>query len=146
VITTSLMAGFDGAAVDGLPRGRIAIPAARRYAAAVSRRTPVALSIRLSDQPSRPSPSTCCCFSSLKTLAIPAVGPQPLHLVNVSTLSEMAGFQVISNGRFWVITEGAGSREAITTTTPHVRRSDIALSLNDLAISGGHGPSASWPC
>src|SRR4051812_18193768 len=68
VDTTSVLAGFDGSeSVDGLPavagfeggptcRGAlIAIEAARRYALAVSRRIPVAASIFLSDQPSRPS-------------------------------------------------------------------------------------------
>src|SRR5664279_95353 len=62
---------------------RTATPAARRYAPAVSRRTPVASSIFLSDQPSRPSARTCCFFSSLKTLAIPARDHSVLRLVNV---------------------------------------------------------------
>src|SRR5216117_2869075 len=72
VNTSSLLAGFDGSeSVDTPPavagfddsptcccRGALmAIEAARRYAPAVSRRMPVAASIFLSDQPSRPSAS-----------------------------------------------------------------------------------------
>jgi len=96
VDTTSLLAGFDGpesvdtpsavAGFDGGPtcRGaRMAIEAARKYALAVSRRMPFAASIFLSDQPSRPSASTCCFFSSLKTLAIPARELAPIAFVNV---------------------------------------------------------------
>src|ERR1035437_5894758 len=48
--------------------GRTAIPAAFRYAPAVSRRIPVACWMRRSDQPSRPRAKTCCFFSSFKTL------------------------------------------------------------------------------
>jgi len=44
---------------------------------------PVAASIFPSDQPSRPSASTCCAFSSLKTLAIPARDLAPVAFVNV---------------------------------------------------------------
>src|SRR6266487_1687253 len=51
--------------------GRTAIPAAFRYAPAVSRRTWVACWMRRSDQPSRPRAKTCCFFSSFKTLAMP---------------------------------------------------------------------------
>src|SRR6266700_4258011 len=96
VDTTSLLAGFDAsesvdtppavAGFDGGPicRGALmAIEAARKYALAVSRRIPVAASIFLSDQPSRPSASTCCFFSSLKTLAIPARELAPIAFVNV---------------------------------------------------------------
>src|SRR5258707_3242700 len=53
--------------------GRTAIPAAFRYAPAVSRRTWVACWMRLSDQPSRPRAKICCFFSSFKTLAMPTV-------------------------------------------------------------------------
>src|SRR4051812_45499984 len=96
VDAASPLAGFDGAesvdtplavaGFDGGPTCRgalIAIEAARRYALAVSRRMPVAPSIFLSDQPSRPSASTCCFFSSLKTLAIPARELAPIAFVNV---------------------------------------------------------------
>ena len=58
--------------VGGRPRPRTLKPPALRYALAVSRRTPVASSMRRSDHPSRPSARTCCRFSSLKTLTIPA--------------------------------------------------------------------------
>src|SRR5690606_10829947 len=82
------LAGLAGAAagsvVDPLagfgrcrPRGpRTAIPAALRYWLAVSRRILVSCSIRRSDQPSRPSASTVCFFSSRKTFT-PGGGPRP---------------------------------------------------------------------
>src|SRR5262249_21255046 len=50
---------------------RIVIPAALRYALAVSRRTPVATSMRRTGHPSRPRASTCCFLSSPKMLAMP---------------------------------------------------------------------------
>src|SRR5437899_7323652 len=62
--------------------------------------------MRRSDHPSRPSAITCCRFSALKTLAIPAAGVQPTAQVNVSTLgAALAGFQVSINGRCWASTE-----------------------------------------
>ena len=67
VITLSGVAGFGRAP----PCPRTSTPAPLRYALAVSRRTPVSRWMRRSDQPSRPSATTCCRFSSLKTLAIP---------------------------------------------------------------------------
>ena len=94
VDTPDEMAGFAGPAspgaparglVGGRPRPRTLSPAAFRYALAVSRRTDVSSSIRLSDQPSRPSATTCCRFSSLKTLAIPAQEHDSRAFVNVST-------------------------------------------------------------
>lgn len=51
---------------------------------AVSRRTDVVSSIRLSDQPRRPSARTCCFFSSLKTLLIPAQEHDSCTFVNAS--------------------------------------------------------------
>lgn len=66
------LAGFGARRVRG---ARTAIPAAFRYELAVSRRTPVASWIRRSDHPSRPSASTCCFFSSLKTFTLGG-GPQ----------------------------------------------------------------------
>src|SRR5271157_893343 len=66
-VDTSL-AGFAGGRRPHDPGGRTATPAAFRYVPAVSRRTPVACSMRRSGQPSRPSAITCCRFSSLKTL------------------------------------------------------------------------------
>src|SRR5438552_3801706 len=70
--------------------------------------------MRRSDHPSRPSAITCCRFSALKTLPIPAAGVQPTAQVNVSAPgAALAGFQVSINGRFWVSTEEAmdGIRE-----------------------------------
>src|SRR5688500_6379874 len=81
VDTPPAVAGFAESATC---RGALmAIEAARRYALAVSRRIPVAASIFLSDQPSRPSASICCFFSSLKTLAILAGELAPSAFVNV---------------------------------------------------------------
>src|SRR5579862_266811 len=86
------MAGFEAARRPQPPGGRTAMPAAFRYALAVSRRTPVACSIRRSDQPRRPKAKTCCFLSSLKTLAIAAEAITPLAVVNVP--------EIISVGRF----------------------------------------------
>jgi hypothetical protein len=104
VDTPVALAGFDG--WPQRPGGRTGTLAACRYALAVSRRTPVASSIRRSDHPRRPSAITCCRFSALKTLAIPAVGCFPTACVNVSAPgASLAGFQVSINGRIWVSTE-----------------------------------------
>ena len=82
------------------------IPSALRYVLAVSRRTPVAASIRRRLHPSRPSVSTCCCLSSVKTLPIPAKDHLDPRLVNVpARLPHMAGFEATLYGRLWVITE-----------------------------------------
>jgi len=114
VITWPVVAGVAPAAADAgqggqlearPPRRRTGIPAACKYRPAVSRRTCSSRSIRRSDQPSRPSVSICSRFSSPKTLAILAVGPHSPPRVNVSAVSVVAGFQVIIDGRFWVITE-----------------------------------------
>src|SRR5207245_7466074 len=67
--------------------------------------------MRRSDHPSRPSAITCCRFSALKTLAIPAAGVKPTAHVNVSAPgAALAGFQVSINGRFWVSTEALAAR------------------------------------
>jgi hypothetical protein len=111
--TPPALAGF--AASTTCRGARTAMPAPRRYAPAVSRRIPVASSIFRSDQPSRPSASTCCFFSSLKTLAIPAGGPRPLRLVNVPAPSlHLAGFEGSITGRFWVSTEAPRSERTTT--------------------------------
>src|ERR1019366_5516697 len=68
-VITSL-AGFDSHRPQPLG-GRTAIPAAFKWALAVSRRILVACWMRRSDQPSRPRAKTCCFFSSFKTLAMP---------------------------------------------------------------------------
>src|SRR2546426_5194758 len=66
--------------------------------------------MRRSDHPSRPSAITCCRFSALKTLPIPAAGVQPTAQVNVSAPgAPLDGFQVSINGRFWVSTEAFGA-------------------------------------
>jgi hypothetical protein len=104
-VITSL-AGFEGPRRPHPPGGRTPIPAALRRLLAVSRRTPVACSIRRKVHPSRPSASTCCLFSSLKTLLIPTEATKPLVGVNVpDDYFCMAGFEVIMYGRFWVTPE-----------------------------------------
>src|SRR5881397_1084350 len=99
------MAGFAGD-LRRQPGGLTPIPAAFRYAPAVSRRTPVSCSIRRSGQPSFPSAMTCCFFSSLKTLLMAArlssqwlmsgasllVGFQPAFIWPVLRWPHMAGF------------------------------------------------------
>ncbi len=83
---------------------RMAIAAALRYAPTVSRRTPVAASMRLSVQPSRPSARTCCRLSSPKMLAIE--GPRSSRLVNVLGYRYLTGrVSVSTTGRFWLSTE-----------------------------------------
>jgi hypothetical protein len=85
--------------------GRGSIPAALRYPATVSRRTPVARRMRRSDQPSRPNAITCRFFSSLKTLLMPTerVGSRRCQCPGVFV--SVAGFQVTISGRFWVAAE-----------------------------------------
>jgi hypothetical protein len=99
---------------DGLHLRCIAMPTALKYALAarpagggVSRRTPVACSIRRKLQPSRPNASICFCFSSLKTLAILGAADQirarpstsrPPHRWPVLIRSPMAGFDRSSRG------------------------------------------------
>ena len=105
-VITSL-AGFAAGCRPQLPGGRNAIPAAFKYAAAVSRWTPVTRWIRRSDHPKRPKAMTCCFFSSFKTLL---TSTEDTVLTSESTSwvvgLSLAGFQVIMSGRFWVITEG----------------------------------------
>jgi hypothetical protein len=98
------MAGF---AFRPQPPGRRTLmPAAFRYALAVSRRTPVACSIRRKDQPSRPKASICCRLSSLNTLLMAPEATLPRSDVNVpGDYFSLAGFEVIMHGRFWVLTE-----------------------------------------
>ncbi len=88
VDTPSEMAGFEPR-VGGHPLGNgrfwrrrrprpaTAMPAAFRYALAVSRRTPVASSMRRSDQPSRPSASTCCLLLVAQDVGHPGGGSRP---------------------------------------------------------------------
>jgi hypothetical protein len=71
VDTSGVVAAFGGHSLGRPPRRRTAIPTARKYALAVSRRTPVRSSMDLSEKPRSPSATTCCLLSSLKTLLIP---------------------------------------------------------------------------
>src|SRR5947207_14160841 len=81
--------------------------------------------MRRSDHPSRPSAITCCRFSALKTLDIPAAGVQPTAQVNVSAPgAALAGFQVSINGRFWVSTEAPELRR--TSCERNQRSPDLA--------------------
>jgi hypothetical protein len=85
---------------------RTLIPAAFRYAPAVSRRTPVACSIRRKDKPSRPYAITCCRLSSQNTLLMAPEATMPLSVVNVpGDYFSMAGFEVFINAGFQVFTE-----------------------------------------
>ena len=97
------------------PVRRTGIAAAFKYALAVSRRTPVASSMRRSDQPSRPSARTCCCLGSLKTLLM-GEGPCGPAGVNVSArYAWWPVFRCRSVARIWVSTEGRGNcRRAAT--------------------------------
>src|SRR5262249_35866100 len=105
VVTPASLAGFESAEsvitpLAGFadrrphpPDGRTAIPTAFRYAPAVSRRTPVACSMRRSVQPSFPSAITCCFFSSFKTLLMPT---EPIRRFQCpELLLSLAGFQLI---------------------------------------------------
>src|SRR6185437_9162572 len=76
VDTSAVVAGFGGGHTVGRPPvRRTAMPAAFKYALAVSRRTPVVASMRRSDHPRRPSARTCCRLDSLKTLLMSGEGP-----------------------------------------------------------------------
>src|SRR5215831_2717290 len=105
-VVTSL-AGFAGTRPQA-PGARTAIPAAFRYALPVSRRTPVACSIRRKDPPRRPNAITCCRFSSLKTLLMPTKGTLPCVESTSRDYFSLAGFEMAIIGRIWVATEGAG--------------------------------------
>src|SRR2546430_11668048 len=96
--------------------------------------------MRRSDHPSRPSAITCCRFSALKTLPIPAAGVQPTAQVNVSAPgAPLAGFQVSINGRFWVSTEAAGTL-GVSLSWGH---GDLVRS-NGLRLSGWRPPRLGW--
>ena len=82
VDTSSEIVGFGGPS-PGRPRLRTGMPAARRYSPTVTRWTPVALPMRLSVQPNRPSVRTCCCLCCSKALLIRAKNYTSLALVNV---------------------------------------------------------------
>src|SRR5438552_420762 len=102
-VSSARLAGFAGALRPQAPGGRRPIPAARRYSAAVSRRTPVAFWIFRSDHPSRPNAITCRFFSSFKTLLTLTEGSRPHVKINVlNAWLSLAGFEVTLYGRFWV--------------------------------------------
>ena len=89
------------------PGWRTLIPAPLRYTLAVSRRTPVACSMRRKDQPSLPKAIICCRLSSLNTLLMPLQASLPRSAVNVpDDFFYMAGFEVTLYGRIWVSAEG----------------------------------------
>jgi len=97
-VITSL-AGFGSHRPQPLGR-RTAIPAAFRYALAVSRRILVACWMRRSDQPSRPRAKT------VVLLFVQDIGHahgayKPPRESMSRTLLSLAGFQVILSGRFW---------------------------------------------
>jgi hypothetical protein len=99
------LAGFGARRPQPLNGGSAAIPATFSYALAVPRQILVACWMRRSDHPSRPRAKTCCFFASFKTLAMPTE-PTSLREESMSrTLLSVAGFQVITIGRFWVIAE-----------------------------------------
>jgi hypothetical protein len=73
--TAAVVAGLGvGRCAGRPPHPRIATSAVLRWPLTVSRRTPVMLSMRRSDQPSRPNAITCCCLVSSKTLLM-AINP-----------------------------------------------------------------------
>jgi hypothetical protein len=89
-----------------------------------SRRTPVAASIRRSDQPSRPSPITYCCLVSSKTLlmaVIPHRGPTavsasaPASWWPVFRCPRLAGFGCPLRG----VTNLAVARRLAAQGVPH---------------------------
>src|SRR3974390_2292390 len=100
------------------PGERTAIPAAFRYWLAVSRRMRVARWICRSGHPSRPRAKTCCFFSSVKTLAMSSEATEPPRASMSQTPFSLAGFQVITIGRFWVIAEDQ-TPEATTPYRPY---------------------------
>src|ERR1700722_16193961 len=143
-VITSL-AGFGSHRPQPLG-GRPAIPAAFRYAPAVSRRIPVACWMRRSDQPSRPRAKTCCFFSSFKTLAMPTESTSLRGIQCPGRLLSLAGFQVIISGRFWVIAEvlvaeALAPQEQYLRTTP-IQRSEhgsypVLLGVDSIQVLRG---------
>src|SRR5450755_3205422 len=106
VVTPFSLAGFAGGRRPHAPGGRTPIPAAFRYAPAVSRRTPVSCSMRRKGHPSRPRTMTCCFFASLKTLLIPTKATALRRNQRPRASFPLAGFEVTLIGRFWVTPEG----------------------------------------
>ena len=131
------------------PVRRTGIPAAFRYALAVSRRTPVASSMRRRDQPSRPSARTCCCVCSLKTLLMSGEGPDgPRRCQRLGALRVVAGFQVSISGRFWVSTEGqeeSSPRKTAQRGEPQTLPSSSGSSVVSCAPTTGQRNRITWP-
>ena len=107
-VVTSL-AGFAGGRRPHAPGGRTPIPAAFRYAPAVSRRTPVSCSMRRKGHPSRPRATTCCFFLRSRRCSyrrrLQCLAPESTS----RALFSLAGFQVTLIVRFWVTAEGLAS-------------------------------------
>src|SRR5204863_741004 len=110
---------------------RTAIPAALRYALAVSRRTPVAFSISRRLQPSLPSAITWLYLSWLKTFTSSADHTGPTTRNALELLLRLAGFQVSTTGRIWVSTEGATQQRS-----PHAQ---CQLRVRRCRRRPGHG-------
>ena len=84
--------------------------------------------MRRSDHPNRPKAITCCFFDSFKTLLTSTEGTRPRVRVNVLSVGlSLAGFQVITYGRFWVITEAPFYDDAQRL---HLRNADVAAQHN----------------
>ena len=81
------LAALDGGFRPQTPGARSAILADVKFPPAVSRRTPVAASIRRKDQPRRPSAITCSCFAFSKTLPMPTEAKFPLPETMSQTVS-----------------------------------------------------------
>ena len=131
------LAGFDGTGRrPQLPGARTGTPASFKWAAAVSRRTPVSFSMRRNGHPSRPSAITCCRFSSFKTLLTSTEG-SPLSLPCLDTFS-LAGFQTSLIGRFWVSPKAIKAEPLITLRS--WLRTSYLMTLELSALSP-RGPS-----
>jgi hypothetical protein len=131
------MAGFGGHGPTG---PRTAIPAALRYALAVSRLTPVASSIRRRLHPSRPRACTCCCFSVLKTLPIPD-GRTTVHPPS-STSRPATPFGRFSGDHLWpVLGDHRGDPSATSVSerrlTWQVTRASCWPSRYEISPCGG---------
>jgi hypothetical protein len=91
-VTSFSLAGFAGGRRPHAPRGRTAIPAAFRYAPAVSRRTPVSCSMRRSGDPSRPRGNHLLFFRFAQDVAHIDEGYMPHAEINVPGLTLVGRF------------------------------------------------------
>jgi hypothetical protein len=92
VVTSSALAGFAGGRRPHAPGGRTAIPAAFRYAPAVSRRTPVSCSMRRSGDPSRPRGNHLLFCRFAQDVAHIDEGYMPHAEINVPGLTPVGRF------------------------------------------------------